>query len=73
MTYNFMAYLKQVNHMKLYMFANVQPIRMDFSWQTENNGVDCGVFAMRHMETFKWGGNTNWNTGVVDEGEKQTE
>ncbi|KAL8196877.1 hypothetical protein R6Q57_024374 [Mikania cordata] len=27
--------------------------KLDLPWQTYKNFVDCGVFAMRHMETYK--------------------
>ncbi|KAL8188548.1 hypothetical protein R6Q57_029836 [Mikania cordata] len=31
----------------------VVPTKLDLAWQTDKNFVDCGVFAMRHMETYK--------------------
>ncbi|KAL8201996.1 hypothetical protein R6Q57_011143 [Mikania cordata] len=31
----------------------VVPTKLDLPWQTDKNFVDCGVFAMRHMETYK--------------------
>lgn len=31
---------------------NLQPRIVRMGWQTLTNGVDCGVFAMRHMETY---------------------
>ncbi|KAF5809461.1 putative papain-like cysteine peptidase superfamily [Helianthus annuus] len=37
-------------------------------WRTKNNGVDCGVFTMRHMETYK-GDQKPWVTGFVNEDE----
>ncbi|KAJ0748571.1 hypothetical protein HanOQP8_Chr05g0202581 [Helianthus annuus] len=37
-------------------------------WRTKNNGVDCGVFTMRHMETYK-GDQKPWVTGFVKEDE----
>ncbi|KAF5819634.1 putative papain-like cysteine peptidase superfamily [Helianthus annuus] len=42
--------------------------RKVMEWRTENNGVDCGVFTMRHMETYK-GEKTPWVTGFVKENE----
>ncbi|KVH99484.1 hypothetical protein Ccrd_022282 [Cynara cardunculus var. scolymus] len=37
-------------------------LRMD--WQTQNNFDDCGVFAMRHMETYM-GDVRTWKTGLA--------
>ncbi|KAJ0668989.1 putative Ulp1 protease family catalytic domain, papain-like cysteine peptidase superfamily [Helianthus annuus] len=42
--------------------------RKEMDWRTENNSVDCGVFTMRHMETYK-GEKTPWVTGFVKEDE----
>ncbi|KVH88035.1 hypothetical protein Ccrd_024581 [Cynara cardunculus var. scolymus] len=43
-------------------------LRMD--WQTRNNFDDCGVFAVRHMETYM-GDVRTWNTGLSKEGKTQ--
>ncbi|KAL9681085.1 hypothetical protein QQ045_012866 [Rhodiola kirilowii] len=72
-TDNFLAYLKQVKHKKSYMFADVKPKRIDLSWQTEFFFTDCGIFTMRHTETYKGGATTNWKCGLVNESEEQTE
>lgn len=32
-------------------------------WQTEMNGVDCGIFVMRHMETYI-GNLCGWKVGL---------
>ncbi|KVH88430.1 Peptidase C48, SUMO/Sentrin/Ubl1 [Cynara cardunculus var. scolymus] len=42
-----------------------QRLRMD--WQTQNNFDDCGVFAMRHMETYM-GDVRTWRTGLAQAG-----
>ncbi|KAJ0734537.1 hypothetical protein HanPI659440_Chr11g0421251 [Helianthus annuus] len=42
--------------------------RKVMDWRTENNDIDCGVFTMRHMETYK-GEKTPWVTGFVKENE----
>ncbi|MFS7964387.1 putative papain-like cysteine peptidase superfamily [Helianthus anomalus] len=36
-------------------------IRKEIDWRTLQNRVDCGVFTMRHMETYK--GKSPWNPG----------
>ncbi|KAJ9549057.1 hypothetical protein OSB04_021600 [Centaurea solstitialis] len=40
------------------------------SWRTSNQ-VDCGIFAMRHMETFMGGNLLKWHCGFDQEGDKQ--
>lgn len=35
-------------------------------WQTTNNSEDCGIFLMRHMETYK-GDKKNWETRLKEE------
>ncbi|KAL8201852.1 hypothetical protein R6Q57_010999 [Mikania cordata] len=32
--------------------VNLKPKKLEMPWQTEKNFVDCGIFAMRHMETY---------------------
>ncbi|KAL8215861.1 hypothetical protein R6Q57_022698 [Mikania cordata] len=31
------------------------PQSIDLPWKTTQNGIDCGVFCMRHMETYMGG------------------
>ncbi|MFS7912884.1 putative papain-like cysteine peptidase superfamily [Helianthus anomalus] len=42
--------------------------RKEVEWRTLQNGVDCGTFAMRHMEMYK--GKSPWNQGFVNEDKK---
>ncbi|KAI3744433.1 hypothetical protein L1987_57513 [Smallanthus sonchifolius] len=46
--------------------------RVELPWRTLDNKVDCGIFAMCHMETFM--GSTTWQCGFDPEKEleKQT-
>ncbi|GJT29491.1 ulp1 protease family, C-terminal catalytic domain-containing protein [Tanacetum coccineum] len=47
--------------------------RLEMSWRTKNNITDCGVFMMRHMETYM-GYAKNWKCGFKNEGwEQQTQ
>lgn len=39
-------------------------------WQTKENGIDCGVFAMRHMETYFGGGTRSWDARFAPESVK---
>ncbi|GJV80718.1 ulp1 protease family, C-terminal catalytic domain-containing protein [Tanacetum coccineum] len=41
--------------------------RIEMSWKTEYNVIDCGIFMMRHMETFM-GYAKNWKCGFKNEG-----
>ncbi|MFS7963320.1 hypothetical protein Hanom_Chr08g00736701 [Helianthus anomalus] len=38
-------------------------------WRTLQNGCGCGVFTMRHMETYK--GKSPWNSGFENEDKKK--
>ncbi|MFS7908118.1 putative papain-like cysteine peptidase superfamily [Helianthus anomalus] len=59
----FVKYLRSVRHPKCLEFEQVIPKRLEIEWATVGNSVDCGVFAMRHMET--WFGETDlkWDDG----------
>ena len=49
-----LAYLKEIKHPRAHAIAdpNLKPNRLEMPWRTLRNKVDCGVFAMRHMETY---------------------
>ena len=51
----------------------LEPEIMKMSWQTEKNFVDCGVFAMRHMETYtgKHVSKKEWDSGLSKESPEQ--
>ncbi|MFS8024994.1 hypothetical protein Hanom_Chr16g01469831 [Helianthus anomalus] len=40
--------------------------RQKMDWRTTSNVVDCGIFAMRHMETYM-GVIADWRSGFVKE------
>ncbi|XP_024980935.1 uncharacterized protein LOC112517795 [Cynara cardunculus var. scolymus] len=44
--------------------------RLRLDWQTNNNFDDCGVFTMRHMETYM-GDMKSWKTGLAPESKTQ--
>lgn len=44
---------------------------LKMSWRTEANFVDCGVFAMRHMEVYKGNGTVGFDTGFLKEDSDQ--
>ncbi|XP_042001592.1 uncharacterized protein LOC121750944 [Salvia splendens] len=41
---------------------------MTLPWQNDTNKVDCGVYVMRHMETYMGGPVRNWNSGLAKNG-----
>ena len=45
---------------------NVKPMYMIMPWQTLGNYKDCGIFLIRHMETYK-GEPKNWITDLKAE------
>ncbi|PWA99403.1 Peptidase C48, SUMO/Sentrin/Ubl1 [Artemisia annua] len=57
------SYYEALNNYKV---ANVK-----MPWQTKNNYIDCGIFAMRHMETYL--GNKDIDAGFVKEVESEVE
>ncbi|KAL8251986.1 hypothetical protein R6Q59_035679 [Mikania micrantha] len=56
------------NALKIYYLTL---ILVDMPWKITNNGVDCGIFFMRHMETYMGGGVKKWKTGLLQESEAQ--
>ncbi|KAL3644388.1 hypothetical protein CASFOL_012320 [Castilleja foliolosa] len=38
--------------------------RLKMHWRDENNRVDCGVYAMRHIETYMGGSLKSWRCGL---------
>ena len=62
-------YLESINH-PIAQQILVSPInRLKMSWRTTRNGVDCGVFAMRQMETYY--GKKHWRCNLSSEGPEQ--
>lgn len=44
---------------------------LKMSWRTDTNFVDCGVFAMRHMEMYKGDGLVGFNCGFNNNEKEQ--
>ncbi|KAK1396434.1 hypothetical protein POM88_006297 [Heracleum sosnowskyi] len=49
---------------------NLEPKIVRMAWQTLTNSVDCGVFVMRHMETYM-GKLYKWKVGLRPEKDNQ--
>jgi hypothetical protein len=45
--------LISIEHPSGESIKNAQVVRLAMDWRTLKNHVDCGVFLMRHMETYK--------------------
>ena len=44
---------------------------MKVRWNTNNNHVDCGIFAMRHMECYMGQPDENWSCDLpIESGEQ---
>ncbi|XP_020255358.1 uncharacterized protein LOC109832389 [Asparagus officinalis] len=67
---NFVRYLADKKHHKASEINTLTPDRLEMEWRTAENKFDCGIFVMRHMETYMGGGTANWNSGFHREGER---
>ncbi|MFS8007861.1 hypothetical protein Hanom_Chr14g01265911 [Helianthus anomalus] len=45
---------KYVDHPKGHEFEEAMPYRLAIEWAAAGIYLDCGLFAMRHMETWFW-------------------
>nr|GMC88985.1 uncharacterized protein LOC109168900 [Ipomoea batatas] len=45
--------------------AGLEPKQMQIRWRVPNNKIDCGVYLMRHMESFAGQPVKQWNCGLV--------
>lgn len=50
---------------------NQIPRVLKMNWQTKENSVDCGIFVMRHMETYSGNGMQGFNTEFKQKGREQ--
>lgn len=53
--------------------SKVKATRLEMKWRTIYNGVDCGIFVMRHMETYMGQRCNKWDCGLDDESDTQTD
>jgi len=65
----FAAYLKSEGHPAAAKVSKSRLVRLEMPWRTLSNVVDCGVFLMRHMETFKGSSLKEWEQecGLLNE------
>ncbi|KAL8223259.1 hypothetical protein R6Q57_020658 [Mikania cordata] len=64
-------YLLAKDHPTALKISHQTPQSMDLPRKTSQNGMDCGVFCMRHMETYMGGGPKKWNCGLMNESKGQ--
>ena len=55
------TYLKSVGHEKADDIKGITPVRMEMKWRTKDNGIDCGIFCMRHMECYNGEAVEKWD------------
>nr|KAJ0193984.1 hypothetical protein LSAT_V11C800443470 [Lactuca sativa] len=65
----FVRYFKEINHPRANAISkeSIKPQRLEMSWRTVKNKVDCGVFAMIHMETYMGQPLSKWKPGLHKE------
>ncbi|XP_035830816.1 uncharacterized protein LOC118480200 [Helianthus annuus] len=61
------VYLEKNGHPAGGVIDKVEPVRLEMPWRTKNNVIDCGVFLMRHMETYKGVSGKGWECGFSNE------
>ncbi|KAF5769442.1 putative papain-like cysteine peptidase superfamily [Helianthus annuus] len=62
----FANYLRIKKHPMAKIMKSTPIVRQKMDWRTESNGIGCGIFAMRHMETYM-GQMTGWECGLAKE------
>ncbi|MFS8010637.1 putative Ulp1 protease family catalytic domain, papain-like cysteine peptidase superfamily [Helianthus anomalus] len=63
----FCRYLSQIHPKIASRLRNTEPVRLVFPWQTRYNGIDCGIFLMRHMENYNGTNVGHWMCGFLHE------
>ena len=64
-------FLFQYKHPRSNGVMNARPRVLQLKWKTKNNHVDCGVFAMMHMEFYFGETALKWDIGLCKESEEQ--
>ncbi|MFS7927511.1 hypothetical protein Hanom_Chr04g00309981 [Helianthus anomalus] len=62
----FANYLCIKKHPMAEIMKSVPIVRQKMDWRTNSNGIDYGVFAIRHMETYM-GQMAGWENGLAKE------
>ena len=56
-------YLEGVEHLKHEILKRLKAVRLKMSWRSSTNVTDCGIFCMRHMESYFEEGE-KWQSGL---------
>ncbi|KAJ0664012.1 putative Ulp1 protease family catalytic domain, papain-like cysteine peptidase superfamily [Helianthus annuus] len=64
------GYLKSVDHPNTDDTKHIESVRMEMKWRTKDNGIECGIFCMRHMECYDGEIVEKWNCGFHEEYEQ---
>ncbi|KAL3651827.1 hypothetical protein CASFOL_004829 [Castilleja foliolosa] len=56
---------------KVQFLSNLNYDRLKMTWRDEKNEVDCGVYVMRHMETYMGGSLRGWKCGLSKNNSRQ--
>ncbi|PWA88119.1 hypothetical protein CTI12_AA123170 [Artemisia annua] len=67
----FSRYLSYFKHPKHASVAKVKPRCPKLKWRTQMNHIDCGVFAMIHMESYMGQAASKWDVGLCAESKQQ--
>ncbi|KAL8214532.1 hypothetical protein R6Q57_003981 [Mikania cordata] len=66
----FVTYLESISHKEAKNVKMSKIVRFKMPWRTSHNHVDCGVFLMRHMETYQGNDEKEWDAGFALEEDK---
>ena len=64
--------MRKFSPKKSTMLHEAAIVRLQMKWRTENNVLDCGIFAMNHMETYMGNGLKNWDCKFATENVSST-
>ncbi|KAL3630673.1 hypothetical protein CASFOL_023657 [Castilleja foliolosa] len=56
---------------KVEFLSNLNYDRLKMTWRDDKNKVDCGVYVMRHMETYMGGSLRGWKSGLSKNNSRQ--
>ncbi|KAL4575958.1 hypothetical protein LXL04_012045 [Taraxacum kok-saghyz] len=68
----FSRFLAKKKHPSAEVISKKQVKCEKMKWQTVYNDIDCGIFAMRHLECYTGGVISKFDCGLVKESEQQS-
>lgn len=66
----FAGYLYSISYPKAKEIDETEIVRLEMPWRTTSNRTDCGIFTIRHMETYMGEDEKAWRCGFGLEVEK---